>query len=369
MLIAVDAREMAGRPTGVGRYLENILREWAASPAAASHRFIVYAPEPVPLPPGLQADMRVLGGAPGTWWEQVRLARAVGRDRPDVVFAPAYSAPIAARVPVVLTVHDVSFLAHPEWFSPRERLRRALTTKMAARRARIVLTVSEFSRGEITRFLGVPAERIRVVRNGVDRSLGSAARAGAGDGAVVAAADPLVLYVGSIFNRRRLPQLIAAFGLVAASVPDARLEIAGENRTHPRQDLAALAQQTKAASRISIRSYVSDEELAALYSDARVFVFLSEYEGFGLTPLEALSCGVPLVVLDTPVAREIYQGAAVRVQPDDIEGTAAAIRSLIEEGPVRREVLAEAPRVLASYTWTKAAHETLAALVEAAGGA
>ena len=128
--------------------------------------------------------------------------------------------------------------------------------------------------------------------------------------------EPLVLFVGSIFNRRRLPTLITAFAAATATRPEARLVIAGADRSYPALDLAGLAAEAGVGGRVEIRNYVTEAELESLYARAAVFVFLSEYEGFGLTPLEALSAGVPIVVLDTPIAREVYGEAAWYVPQD-----------------------------------------------------
>ena len=94
-------------------------------------------------------------GAGGTWWEQHGLAAVLRRDRPDVLFAPGYTAPLAVGVPIVLTVHDVSFFAQPDWFSAREGFRRRLLTRWSARKARAIVAVSEFSKREIVTWLGV----------------------------------------------------------------------------------------------------------------------------------------------------------------------------------------------------------------------
>ncbi len=240
-LVAIDGRELGGRPTGVGRFLTHLLAAWAALPAAAEHQFLLYLPTSVlrlpssstvptalRVPPALSLQVRVVPGGSGTWWEQVRLASALRRDRPDVLFAPAYSAPLAAGVPVVVALHDVSFLAHPEWFPPRSRLRRRLLAVLSARRAAAVFTISRFSRDEIVSRLGVPAGRVRVVPlapggPAVPRGL---------------AREPMVLFAGSILNRRHVPDLIAACGRLASRHPDLRLEIVGEDRTYPPQDLA-----------------------------------------------------------------------------------------------------------------------------------
>ncbi len=356
MRIAVDARELCGHPTGVGRYLSRVLHEWGLDESARTHRYILYAHDPVSLPPGLPGEVRVLRGSGGTRWEQVTLSAALSADAPDVLFAPGYSAPLRARVPVALTIHDVSFLAHPEWFPWRERLRRRVLTAASARRAAVVLTDSAFSAREIAARTGVAVDRVRLIPLGVDPVAPAAGES----------RSPIILFVGSIFRRRHVPDLIAAFGQLAAVRRDLRLEIVGEDRSFPPEPLQAMMEASGASGRIAQRAWVTDAELRVLYARARVFVFLSEYEGFGLTPLEALSAGVPPVVLDTPVAREIYGPAARFVPRGDIAGTVAAIAALLDDTPERQQVLDAAPAVLGRYDWARTARQTLEAIVEAA---
>ena len=119
-------------------------------------------------------------------------------------------------------------------------------------------------------------------------------------------------------------------------VPAAELAIVGANRTHPRQDLAAVAEECGVGARLTLHAFVSDEALAPLYRRAGVFVFLSEYEGFGLPPLEALAAGVPVIVGDTPVARELYKDAVLFVPHTDIGATAEAIITLLRDDGLSR---------------------------------
>jgi glycosyltransferase involved in cell wall biosynthesis len=351
--IGIDARELIGDTTGAGRYLGELLRRWVARPDAAARVFTLYSPDPLPWAGALPGvEPRILGGGRGTWWEQTRLRRALAQAPPDVFFAPAYTAPWRVPCPLVATIHDVSYAAHPEWFSWREGTRRRLLSRRAARNAAAVLTISEFSRGEIAKHFDVAPERITVVPPGVSTRA-----------AVEVPREPLVLFVGSIFNRRRVPELVAAFARVARQCADARLVIAGANRTHPHLDIEGIVRAQGVPDRIAIREYVDDDELPSLYGRASVFVFLSEYEGFGMTPVEALASGVPIVVLDTPVAREVYGAAATYVDPRQIERqTADAVVRLLGNPEAREAALAPAASVLSRYSWDAAADRVLALL-------
>lgn len=363
--VGIDGRELVGRPTGVGRFLSRILDVWARD-RNRPDRFTLFLPaEPEGwirrLGPAFTYDVTP-GHLAGTWWEQVRLPARIRRAAVDVLLAPGYTMPLLTRCPAVVVIHDVSFFAHPEWFRWREGLRRRWLTRASARRARVVLTVSEFSAREIARHTGVPAADIRIVRHG------SPASSAGATGFAEPAEDrpPLVLFVGSLFNRRRLPELIGGFARAAGRIPGARLVLVGDNRTAPRIDPLDLAARAGAAGAVEWRDYVSDAELERLYRTARLFVFLSDYEGFAMTPLEAIAWGAPPLLLDTPVAREVYGGAARYVPPDEA-AIAEAIEALLTDGAARAALLAEGRGLLERYTWERAAAVVRAALDEAAG--
>lgn len=363
MRIAVDVRELCGRPTGVGRYLAGLLEAWSDNAAAQRHEWTLVAHARPKLPGRWEAHVHLVDGAGGTRWEQVSLPNALRASRPDVLFAPGYTAPLTVATPVVLTVHDVSFFAHPEWFSFREGARRRWLTAWSARRARKVITDSAFSQHEIAKHIGVPASKVTVIPLGIDKSDPGSRDPGS-------LREPLVLFVGSIFERRRVDRLIEAFDAVVNVVPQARLEVVGENRTrHPRLDLEALRRARVHADRIQIRSYVDDDTLNGLYRRASVLVFLSEYEGFGFTPLEALAAGVAPVLLDTPIARETCGTAARYVPVDGGNATiSSAIIELLTDQSMRNQIMQSATEVLARYDWTITAAATLQAIEEAAVG-
>jgi glycosyltransferase involved in cell wall biosynthesis len=373
MRIGVDARELCGRSTGVGRYLGGLLREWARGGPAGVGDFVLYAPEAIALPlDARKFRTRIVAGRPGTWWEQVTLPREARADSLDVWFAPGYTAPLRLRVPVVVAIHDLSFVAHPEWFTIREGARRRWMVRQVAAAAAAVITISEFSRQELIERLHVDARRVHVVPPGVS-SRGWGLRAGDADRMPqLVAASPKppapysVLYVGSIFNRRHVVDLIRAFAAIARNRSDVALDIVGDNRSYPHQDLRATIASEGLTDCVQWHEYVDDEELHAMYARARAFAFLSEYEGLGLTPLEALAAGVPPVLLDTPVARESCGASAVYVPLNDLPALTRALEAALFDDRLRAALLAAAPAALAKYSWTRAAADTLAVLQRAA---
>src|SRR5262245_64041579 len=131
MRIGVDARELCGKPTGVGRYLSGLLREWSRNEVAATHTFILYASERISTAMST-AELHLIPGSAGTVWEQLSLPPALRHDALDVFFAPGYTSPLLLTIPTVLTVHDISFVAHPEWFRWKEGLRRRTLTRWSS---------------------------------------------------------------------------------------------------------------------------------------------------------------------------------------------------------------------------------------------
>jgi len=356
MRIGIDARELAGHATGVGRFLGGLLREWART-SAGGHEFVLYAPGPIALPlDAYRFRTRDVGGAPGTWWEQMRLPRAIAGDALDVFFAPAYTAPLRVKVPVVVAIYDLSYVAHPEWFHLRDGIRRRWLTTRTAASARSIITLSEFSREEIIERLQVPAERVHTIVPGIER-LSVLQRQDSG---------PRVLYVGSLFNRRHVPDLVRAVGTLARTRPETSLDIVGDDRTYPHEDLEQIIASLELGSRVRWHRYVSDDRLLELYGRARAFAFLSEYEGLGLTPLEALGAGVPPVLYDTAVARESCAAAAIYVPLGDGAALVGALERALFDETTRAAILSAAPAALAKYDWPRAARETLA-VIESAG--
>lgn len=345
--IGIDARELAGTPTGVGRYVAGVLQEWSSE--RLPHRVTLFFHRD---PPAWVQSLRFRSDvvldptqSSGTWWEQFRLPALAARAGIDVLLSPAYTAPLRLRCPSVLIIHDVSYFAQREGFRWREGFRRRLLTRLSASRATAVVTVSDFSASEIHRYLRIPKASIVLAPQGAPSWR---------DGLPGSAREPLVLSVGTLFQRRHVPELLEAMSRVLPRVPHARLVVVGGNRTHPRFDPIALSRSLGLGEAFTWKAYVSDAELEALYDSARAFAFLSDYEGFAMTPMEAAAHGVPSVMLDTTVAREVYDDAPVLV-PLSVPVIADALTALLTDADAHAAAVVRGRARLGAFTWARTA--------------
>ena len=359
MHVGIDARELAGSPTGVGRYLAGVLQEWSRRgfPHTVSLFLHRDPPEWVSALSFPCTIARAPAAVAGTWWEQTALPRLAASAGVDVLLSPAYTAPLRLRCPSVVIIHDVSFFAQPDGFQWREGLRRRWVTRASAVRAAAVVTVSDFAAQDIARYVGVPRAGIILAPQGAPPWQG---------GPPASERQPLILSVGTLFNRRHLPELLQSVARVRATVPDVQLAVIGGNQTTPRLDPVALARSLGLADAFTWRPYVSDAELDRLYALARVFAFLSDYEGFAMTPMEAAAHGVPSVMLDTPVAREVYGDAVLRVA-GDVPAITGALLELLTNENTHAALVASARARLGAFTWAHTASVLRETLERAAG--
>jgi glycosyltransferase involved in cell wall biosynthesis len=365
LVVGIDGRELQGRPTGTGRYLRNLLRRWRE----AGDTLVVYFNGPPPADPVLDHDAvesRSVGDgrARGLVWLERMLPPVARADRPDVFFSPAYVCPLSLRSPRVTMVHDLSFFSQPQDFSFQDGLRRRLLVSLSLRVSRTVLTNSDFSRREIARRFPSIAERVTHAPLGPDDDLPvppprEEARRRLG------LSGPFVITVGSVLNRRCLPELLRAIARLARRHPGLILDVVGDNRTHPRLDLPALVASLGLTERVRLSGFVDEAGLADRYAAADASVFLSEYEGFGLPALEAASRGVPLVVSRYPALGEIYEDAALLVDPRDESAVALALDRVLGDPATRQRLVSAGRGLAARYSWERTTKLTRAACLRA----
>ena len=258
-----------------------------------------------------------------TWWYYRGLPRAARGL--EILHCTTFRGPLRAPVPFTVTLHDLALVRHPELFPRWHRLSGRAGIGRVARAADRVLAVSEFTKREAVELLEVPPERVTVIGNAVDPVFSPDGPAAEGE---------YVLAVGTLEPRKNLPRVAAA--AVRAGV---ELRVAGAEGWGGVEASGALGE-------------VSDEELAALYRGALCLVFPSLYEGFGIPVLEAMACGTPVVTSAGGATEEVAGGAAVLVDPFDVDAIAAGIA---EAAARRGELHALGLARAGSYSWAAVA--------------
>jgi glycosyltransferase involved in cell wall biosynthesis len=285
----------------------------------------------------------------GHAWEQAVLP--LQARRAHAVLSPANLAPLALRRRNVVVMHDAAALRHPEWYGRGYvAWQRALLPRLA-RGAGRVITVSEFSRGELIDVLGAPPERVVVVPNGVDDRFTPDADAQAARAALGLDGDrPYVLAVGTRIARKNLAALDNAARAMAGRGAD--LVAAGSGRAYMREETGGV---------VKALGYVPEEHLPGLYAGAAALVMPSLYEGFGLPVLEAMASGTPVAAADRGALPEVAGGAAVLFDPDDPDAAAdALLRALDDDGTLVARGLERAR----GFTWRRTAELTDTAIRE-----
>ncbi len=266
----------------------------------------------------------------------------------DVVHATNFVAP-PARAPVVVTVHDVTFVRYPELCAP-DTLRYARLLARSIERGATIHTPSEFVAGEVRNFFAIAPERVVAIHSGIPAVVGGDPLAGAR----AAGGDRYVLALGTIEPRKNLTTLVEAFDRVAQSDRDLRLVLAGPPGWDSERVDAAI-ERCRARDRIVGLGFVPDDRRRDLLAGASVFAYPSLYEGFGFPPLEAMSAGVPVVASNAGSLPEVLGGAARLVDPTDVDGLAAALTDLTDPDPesaARAEAISRGTAQIRHYRWS-----------------
>ncbi len=353
----------------MGNQIFNLLQGLAS--VSTGDEFLIYLDRPPPpgtLPPTLAAAARVIGPATYPVWEQFALPRQVSSDRVDVLHCPNNTAPLSdlGGARLVLTVHDVMFLL-PRSDVPRPtvlnqrlgRLYRRLVVPKAARRAVRIVTVSEHSRRDIGRVLGLSEDRIDVVLTGPGPEFHRLTDLSRAHATLKRhhVRMPYVLGLAASDPRKNIGVLIEAFTRLKADAPEYQLVLAGAG-SKDSSKLRAAATWPQLTSDVVLPGFVSQSELVDLYNLADFFVFPSLYEGFGLPVVEAMACGTPVIASNRSSIPEVAGGAALLVEPSAVELGAAMLRMARDQQGRSARIDAGLVRVKA-YSWTDSAAHML----------
>ena len=351
MRVAYDATPLLGARTGIGvmtaRLLEGLALEAELAVTAFACTWRGRGALASAVPPGVRVVERPLPARPAHFaWRHSSVPPVEWITGPiDVVHGPNFLVPPSRRASRVMTVHDLTAVHHPELCTRHTRTYPAAIRKALARGA-FVHTVSSFVRDEVLDVFGADPDRVVVVANGVD----TIPAADPARGHAMAGGTDYLVAIGTIEPRKGYPTVIRAFDAIAARTPGLRLVIAGPDGWGIDAFDAAVRAATH-RDRIVRLGMVDEGDRAALLRGARMLVFASRYEGFGLPPLEAMGAGTPVVATRAGAIPEVCADAAELVAVDDPDALAAGIDRVLHDDAHRRGLIERGAARAQLFTW------------------
>jgi glycosyltransferase involved in cell wall biosynthesis len=367
MRFSVDAHAIGCHLTGNEVYIRNLLHEFARLDRTSD--FIAYVSKPgahLQVPKRIQTrhvsenPFRRLG---------LDLPMKLRVDKPDLLHVQ-YTSPLACPVPLVVSVHDVSYLEHPQYFTRFRSNQLRFTVKRTVEAAARILTPSEFSRRAILRHYKLDERKVVVVPNAVSSSFRPVERESAA--AVVeekfGISGPFVLTVGDLQPRKNHLGLLHAFEETLRQHPHLphRLVFVGKETWYSKE-LHRAVQRSSVAGRVDFTGFVEDPDLLQFYGACDLFVFPSFYEGFGLPILEAMACGRAVACSSATAMPEVANAAGILFDPYSVPEMARAIGDVLLDEEMRFRLERLGTNRAASFTWERAAQRTLDVYYEVAG--
>lgn len=378
MKIGIDAHNLEGQRTGVGRYLISLLNEWNKFDLPKGLKFILYFKDQVPEDINLSDEFfekKVLGNSflrSNALFVHYSLPRAAKRDKINILFCPGYISPVFYKGKIALALHDIIYQARPDlynWPSLWDKILLKKVSQISARKAKTIFVPSEFSKKEVLRCYEVDPDKVFNIPLAVDQSFRQI-----DDKKILEETknkyqikDKFIFYIGSIFNRRHLPEIIKAFESIALKFTDYQFLIIGTNHTSPFADIDELvkgANKKLARPAILRQDYLTGKDLAPLYNVADLLVWLSDYEGFGLPVLEALACGTLVITSPMSSIPEVAGESAIYVKDStNVEEITRAISQGLVNQELRQNLTRKGLEQARKFSWQRCAQQTLDALL------
>ena len=376
MHIGLDGLPLTTPKTGVGHYTFELAT--ALARLEPSSQFEIVYPstypaiepdehESTPPPSNLQLN-RVRVGPLGRHWWSMGLPRYIRHSKLQLFHGTNYDVPLWRPCATVLTIHDLSQLLHSETHEKRSVKRARRRLPHMARVADAIITPTENVRRDVREVLKVSPEKVFAIPEAARACFRPLAFAETGDARNrLGIGDEFLFTVGTLEPRKNLSVLVSAFEEVTRARPqrNTQLVIAGGRGWLSGPLFEAIA-NSPVRERIVLTDYLHDEDLQALYSSCRAFVYPSIYEGFGLPPLEAMACGAPVIASRIPALEETTGGAALLFDPKSAAELTRNILELLENENARREFASAGLRRAAEFSWEKTAQHTLQVYAEAA---
>jgi glycosyltransferase involved in cell wall biosynthesis len=366
MRIAMNARRLEGQRLGVGRYLEYLLKHWDRQLAADEHMDLFVRAPFKGSELGLSDKFTVRQLSPrltGLMWESVHLPLHTRKH--DVLFCPNYSAPLFYHRPCVVAIHSMNEVqsgAHDRWY----KYTYSAVYKHSSRHASRVIVPAETTKRDLMRHYGVAEDRIDIVEQGADDSfhpIDDPEAALATRRRLLGDDSPYVLFVGKLSERRNIPELIRGFAQFKrkTGLPHKLLLVGPNHKNLPLTSLVAENNVADAVVQTDGR-FAEHQELVPIYNAADVFIHPSLYEGFSMTTVEALACGVPVIAADRGGLADVARGYAHMLPEPDAASIGLALETVLTDTQLRDRLRVRSRERGRAFRWENTARETLAVL-------
>jgi len=367
MRFAIDAHAIGCHLTGNEVYIRNLLREFAR--LDRENEFIAYISHPN-APANIPEGIETRWVSPNPYKRLgLDLSLHVRRDRPGLLHVQ-YTGPLVSNVPLVVSVHDVSYLEQPHYFKAFRAAQLRLTVKRTVQAAARILTPSEFSRKAILQHYALEESKVVVVPNAVSSRFRPVEReaAQASLRKKFNLPAPFVLTVGDLQPRKNHLGLLHAFEEVLRANPQLphHLVFVGQETWYTRE-LRRAVKQSSVSDRVHLTGFVDDADMVYFYGACDLFVFPSFYEGFGLPILEAMASSRAVACSNTSAMPEVANAAGILFDPHSQEEMTRAIADVLLDSELRARLERLGVARAASFSWEKAAAKTLNVYYEVAG--
>lgn len=360
MRIGIDARLVHYHQAGIGQYILRLTGALASLDRENEYYLFQSRKDRTRLVQAPNVHRRVLFTPSHHRFERMAMSAEMLPYPLDVFHSPDFIPPRKLRAPGVITVHDLAFLLYPR-FLTSDAARYYSQIDHASRSAAHIIAVSQSTKRDITRLLGVPEANVSVIYEAANTSARRTDPAEAKQHVreKYGVAGNYILFVSTIEPRKNLPTLLAAYSKLLDTYKNtARLVVAG-HKGWLTEEVDQAVDKYKLADRVCFLGSVPNGELSYLYNAARVFALPSFYEGFGLTPLEAMASGTPVVVSNVSSLPEVVGDAGLLVDPNDVEAWAVALHRVLTDDTLHDEMAAKGLKRSTHFSWERAARETL----------
>lgn len=359
MKIAIDIQTTLGQPTGFGFYVSNLVEN--LKQVDAKNEYLLARPK---SEVDFSTPQRFI-------WDQFKLPKIAAGASCDLLHQPCFSAPLCFRGPVVVTIHDIISILFPQNIPFASRMFYSKWMPFSYSKASQIISISESTKNDIIRVLKIPEDKITVIHNGYDIRLKT--RASSDELSKVRKKynlpEEYLLHVGTLEPRKNLSFLIDVFSEVIKDKKNSNLSlvITGKKGWYY-EGLFQKVEKLGLQDRVVFTGYIDERDKKAIYQAAKIFTFPSIYEGFGLPPLEAMACGVPVVSSNTSSMPEVIGDAGILISPKNKSAWVEAISRLNNDSGLRGEMKKKNLSQIQKFDWVKTAQRTVEVYEKAVGG-